>query len=304
MRKLLITGISGGQGRLVARRLCSRWQVTGVDRSPWPSPPPGVTVHTLDLRKKRFENVLRTERPDAVVHFGFVRHFRSDPALRHEVNVEGTKRLLEHCVAWGVKQLLVLSSSYVYGALPNNPRYMDEDHPLNASRTFPEIRDLGEVEGLASTFLWRYPEIATVILRPVNVLGPYVKSAIRRYLRLGVQPTVTGFNPMMQFIHEEDLAKAVELALENRLRGIYNVAGAGAVPLKTAIAATRGRPLPVPGPLARLMVEPLFQLGLYEFPSSALDFLKFPCTVSDRRFRTSTGFEPEHTLGDTFASIA
>ena len=88
------------------------------------------------------------------------------------------KHLLEYCAAYGVKKLVILSSSYVYGALPENPFYMDEDTALNVSRHYPEIRDLAEVDTLATGFLWRHPETATTILRPVNTLGYYVHSAI------------------------------------------------------------------------------------------------------------------------------
>ncbi len=79
-----------------------------------------------------------------------MRHFKSHPALRHEVNVNGTRRLLDFAVAHGVKQVVVVSSSYVYGALPENPYYMDESFPLNASRTYPEMRDLAEMDMLAT----------------------------------------------------------------------------------------------------------------------------------------------------------
>jgi UDP-glucose 4-epimerase len=103
VRKLLITGISGGQGRLVAKMAMRArpggepWEVVGVDRQKWASAPEGVVVHQFDMRKRRFEDVFRTDRPDAVVHLAFVRHFQSDQATRHEINVEGTKRVLEHC---------------------------------------------------------------------------------------------------------------------------------------------------------------------------------------------------------------
>jgi UDP-glucose 4-epimerase len=304
MKKVLITGISGGQGRLVAKRLLGRMEITGVDRIPWEGPPEGVTVHTLDLRKRGFENIFRHERPDAVVHLAFIRHFRFDPRMRHEVNVEGTQRLLENCARYEVKRVVVLSSSYVYGALPDNPRYIREDHPLNVSRTFPDLRDLAEVEGLVSTFLWRYPDIRTAILRPVNTLGYYVHSAIGTYFKLDVVPTVAGFDPMMQFIHEEDLAEAIALTLENELHGIYNVVGPGAVPLKTAIEAIGRRRISIPEPLAHLVIRQLFRFKMYSFPPEALDFIKYPCTVCGERFYRATGFEPLFSLEDTFASVA
>ena len=309
MPTLLITGISGGLGRLVAKAaLRTRpgqqpWEVVGVDRAKWPSAPAGVTVHHFDMRKRRFEDVFRTHRPDAVVHLAFVRHFRSDQAMRHEINVDGTKRVLEHCAEYGVKNLVVVSSSYVYGSLPSNERYMTEDHPLNASRNFPEIRDLCEVEGLVSTFLWQFPEIATCVLRPVNTLGHSVHNAIGRYMRLPVVPAIMGFNPMMQFLHEEDLAEAVLLALAKKIHGVFNVAGPGAVPLKRALKEMGRQRVSIPDPIAHLLIRTLFNLNIYQFPSGAIDFIKYPCTISDARFREATGFTPRHTLGEIFSSM-
>ena len=304
MKKLLITGISGGQGRLLAKRALGRWQITGVDRVAWEGAPEEISVHTLDLRKRGFENIFRTERPDAVVHLAFVRHFRTDPRVRHEVNVEGTQRLLDNCARYGVRQVVVLSSSYVYGAEADNPRYIREDHALNVSRTSPEMRDLAEVEGLVNTFLWRYPSIATSILRPVNTLGYYVHSAIGTYLKLDRVPTVAGFDPMMQFIHEEDVSEAIVLTLEHELRGVYNVVGPGAVPLKTAIAAIGKRRFSIPEPLAHTVIGQLFRFGIYQFPPDTIGFIKYPCTICGERFREATGFTPLFSLEDIFASVS
>ena len=97
--------------------------------------------------------------------------------------MRGTKQLLDHCIHHGVQKVVVISSSYVYGAFPENPYFMDEDSPLSASRAYPEIRDLVEVDTLASAYLWRYPHLHTCVLRPVNVLGYYVHSMIGQYLK-------------------------------------------------------------------------------------------------------------------------
>jgi len=301
--KLLITGIAGGQGRLIARRVGDFFKIAGVDRTPWEGFPPNVNMHVVDLRKRKFEDVFRTERPDAVVHMAFVRHFRAEPRVRHEVNVLGTKRVLEYAIAYGVKRIVVLSSSYVYGALPDNPYYVDEDYPLNVSRTYPEIRDLAEVDTLTTAFLWRHPEVVTAILRPVNTLGYYVHSAIGRYLAQPYVPTIMGFNPMLQFIHEEDVAEAVALALQTGAHGVFNVAGPGAVPLKVAIRETGGNAVPIPEPFARALFSRLFRLGLYHTPPGAMDFLKYPCTVDGSAFTRTTGFAPLFSLEDIFASV-
>ncbi len=303
MEKVLVTGIAGGLGRLLARRLLESWEVTGVDRVPFEGRPRGIEVHVVDLRKKKFEDVIRTEQPNAIVHMGFIRHFRTDDRVRHDVNVRGTKQLLDHCAHYGVQKLVVVSSGYVYGAFAENPFYMDEDHPLSASRSYPEIRDLVEVDTLASAFLWKYPHIRTSVLRPVNVLGHYVNSMIGGYLRLQRVPTIMGFDPMMQFIHEEDVCEAIALALQHGLQGVFNVAGPGAVPLHTAIRETGGTPIALPEPLVRPIFDRLFRFGLWPYPTGAFDYLKYPVTLSGRRFVDATNFRCLFGLEEIFQSV-
>jgi UDP-glucose 4-epimerase len=180
---------------------------------------------------------------------------------------------------------------------------MDEDSPLSASRSDPEIRDLVEVDTLASAFLWRYPHIRTCVLRPVNVLGRYVHSMIGTYLRQQRVPTVMGFDPMMQFIHEEDVSEAIALALEHGLQGVFNVVGPGEVPLHTAIRETRGNALSLPEPLMRPLFDRLFRWGALPYPPGAIDYLKFPVTVSGARFAEATNFRCLFGLEEIFQSV-
>ena len=306
MKRVLITGITSGLGQLVTRKLMRRqrgYQISGVDRKPWEGRPRGVSLTVADLRKRRFEDVIRRERPEVIVHMGSVRHFKGHPALRHEVNVGATKRLLDFSLTHGVKHVIIWSSSYVYGALPENPYYMDESFPLNSSRTYPEMRDLAEMDMLATAYLWRSPDIAITVLRAVNVLGYHAHSAIGRYLRNGRVPTVMGFNPVMQFIHEDDVSEAVVLAIECQTRGVFNLVGPGAVPLHVAIRETGSQKLPLPESLARPVINQLFRWGVYPFPPRAIDFAKYQCTLDGTLFREATGFMARFSLAETFAAV-
>ena len=94
-------------------------------------------------------------------------------------------------------------------------------------------------------------------------------------------PTVLGFDPMMQFVHEEDVCEAIALALEHGLQGVFNVTGPArcrstprsARPAARAAAArvrccarsiapaVPPRPVPVPGGRARLHQVPGDALG-------------------------------------------
>ncbi|MBW2230913.1 MAG: NAD-dependent epimerase/dehydratase family protein [Deltaproteobacteria bacterium] len=303
MKKVLITGVAGALGRLLAARLSDGVEVCGVDVVPWRGPGLGVRMHRVDLRKRRFEDVVRTERPDAVVHMGFVRHFDVGERERHDVNVRGTKQLLDHCVKYAVQQLVVVSSSAVYGAFAENPYAVGEDFPLSASRSYPEIRDQVEVDTLASGFLWQHPEVHTSVLRPVNVLGPTMRSMMATYLRLPRVPTVAGYDPMMQVIAEADMTESLVLALQKKLRGVYNVVGSGEVPLHTAIRESGGVSWPIPMPFARMICQRFFEWGVWSFPPGLVDYLRFPVSVSGKPFAEATGFEPRVSLREIFASM-
>jgi len=302
-KKVLITGIAGGQGQLLARGLADRYDVCGVDVVPLRRTIPGVRFQRVDLRKRRFEDVVRTERPWTVVHLGFVRHYEQGEDVRHDINVRGTKQLLDHCVKYDVEQLVVISSASCYGAFPENPYYMDEDFPLSASRSYPEIRDQVEVDTISTAFMWRHPEIRTCVLRPVHVLGERSTSMLASYLQLPRLPTVMGFDPMMQMISEEDMTRGLCLAIERGLRGPFNVVGAGEVPLHTAIAEVGATAWPIPGPIVKGVAQRLFDWGVWRYPPGVLDYLRYPVSISGARFSDQTGFEPTVSLTEMFRAM-
>ena len=105
------------------------------------------------------------------------------------------------------------------------------------------------------------------------------------------------------FFHEEDVGEAIALAVERRLRGVFNVTGPGEVPLHTAIRETGGAPLPLPEPLMRTAFTRLFRWGLIPFPPGAIDFLKFPLTISGDAFSDAAGFKPRFGLEEIFQSL-
>jgi UDP-glucose 4-epimerase len=236
------------------------------------------------------------------VHLGVRREMRGDEQARHDQNVRGTKRLLDHCVAFGVGQLVVMSTGTVYGAAPENPLYMSEDEPLSASRTYPEIRDRVEVDALASAFVWRVSEVATAVLRPVHVLGPHSTGMLADYLRRPRPPTVLGYDPLMQVIHEDDWTESIALALTRAVRGVFNVTGAGQVPLRTAIAEMGSEPLALPEFVMRPWIRAGFAAGLLPWPEGAIDYLKFPVTISGKAFVEATGWKPLFSLKETLSA--
>src|SRR5438876_8240720 len=245
--KIVITGIAGRLGRLVARRLHREGsgRVVGIDRRDFPGRPRDIEHVQVDLRSKKARDVFRGGDVAALVHMGVMHDPRAGQDEHHSWNVQGTARLLDACASYGVPKVIVLSSANVYGPRPDNAQFLTEDAPLNAGLHFPAIRDLIEVDMLASSFFWKQQSCETVILRPVHILAG-VHNAASNYLRLPHVPTLLGFDPMVQVIHEEDVVDVIMAALLPGMRGIFNVVGPGEVPLST-ILKELGRPtIPIP----------------------------------------------------------
>ena len=136
-RKLVLTGISGRLGRIVARALHRdpTWHLIGIDRRPFIGKPKDVEHHQVDLRTKRARDVFRHGDITALVHLGVRHDPRARAAEAYSWNVTGTSRLLEYCQAYRVPKVVLLSSADVYGPRPENPQFLTEDAPLPVSYT-------------------------------------------------------------------------------------------------------------------------------------------------------------------------
>jgi UDP-glucose 4-epimerase len=155
---------------------------------------------------------------------------------------------------------------------------------------------------LAQSFFWKHPRTETVILRPTHILGT-VKNAPSNYLRLNVVPTLMGFDPMVQLVHQDDLVRAILLALAPGVRGIFNVAGPPPVMLSRALQML-GRPsVPVPHTIAKLGIERMWRWRMTSFPAPELEFIRYVCMVDDSRAREVLGYQPRFDLGQTLHAV-
>lgn len=299
---VIVTGICGRLGRRLSRALHRRFEVIGVDGVGFGDRPPDVDHHELDLRSKRVRDVFRRPRVRALVHLGVIHNPHSKPEQSHVFNVIATQRLLEYVEQYEIPKVVVLSSGNVYGPRPDNPQFLTEDAPLLAGGRFSEIRDLIELDMTVQSFFWRNPRTETIILRPSHILGT-VRNAPSNYLRLKLVPTLLGFDPMIQVVHQDDVVAAILLSLQPGARGIFNVAGPPPVPLSRAIALLGRTALPLPSGAARLVVDRLFRWRVTSFPAPELDFIRYVCMVDDSRARRELGYAPANDLGATLSAV-
>lgn len=304
MATLLVTGIAGGLSQRVAVLLRQAGHtVVGVDyraldHEPREGEPlAGMKIYRANYNKTFIEDVFRYHAFDAVLHLGRVGNLKESIGKRFDLNVVGSQKIMNLCVQYKVKKVVVLSTFHIYGAHPANHTPIFEDEPLRAGLDFPQLADAIQLDNMASTWVYKYDDVQTVVLRPTNVVGPTIHNTMSKFLRQARVPHLFGFNPMTQFVHEDDLARAIVLAATGSERGIFNVAGAGVLPFQTAIELAGATTFPLPSTVASLYVA-----AFSRFPAYLLNFFKYPCVISDDAFRKAYRYVPEVDLRETIAS--
>ena len=293
--KILITGASSAISRLVAGALSPKYDLVGVDPRPAPrgSHFPGEFV-VADYHSRKLDEVFLNNQFEAVMHLGRIRESQKySSQYRFQMNVIGTQKLLDLCKLNGVKNLIVLSTYHVYGAHRLNALQLSEDAPLRALQSFPELVDAVELDHAATTFMWKNRETRTTVLRPTNVIGKHIRNTICSLLRSGVCPKIFGFDPLMQFIDEKDLARALVLALEQPIAGVFNVGGEGVIAYSHAIRHANAVMIPLPPFVTAGLVRVIAEISKMNLPPYLVEFFKYPTIVNDDSFRAKFGYQPK-----------
>ncbi|MFI5300958.1 MAG: SDR family oxidoreductase [Polyangiales bacterium] len=298
--KVLVLGIAGGVGRVVAKQLLERGhEVIGIDARAWPDAPKEIDLHEIDLRKRGAEDIFRTRRPEVMVHMATVTSLVMQGEERHRINLGGTRAAFEHCKHHGVRHAVFVGRHTFYGAAADSPLFHTEDEPPIGLASFPELIDLVAADLYAASAMWRIPEMTTTVLRTVYTLGPSGHGTLASFLHGARVPTVLGFDPLFHFMHEDDAARAIVLATEKQVRGVFNVCGPQPLPLSTVIARTGRKAMPLPEMLMESMIG---RFGLPKLPRGALSHVKYPIVVDGTAFKRALGFEHHIDEAATLAS--
>lgn len=297
---VLITGAAGALAQQVIQRLRDQVQIVAVDFREQTFHSDDIPSYKLDYNKRVFEDLFKTYDFDSVIHLGRIQSSEETMMRRYNANVLGTQKLMDLAHKYGIRHVVILSTFHVYGADAYNPALIDESAPLKAAELTQDLVDSVELENLANIYLWKYPDLHITILRPCNIVGPGVNNTISRLLSSKFPPCLVGFSPIMQFIHIDDMADAIELAHKKCHRGVFNVAPSDWVAYQDALELCGCTAISVPSipPILPKMIARL--LNLKSFPSYLLNYFKYPVVIDGREFEDTFGFKPKHQLREIF----
>jgi UDP-glucose 4-epimerase len=223
----------------------------------------------------------------------------------HEVNVIGTMSLLAAAGSAGspVRKVVLKSSGLVYGSNFRDPyQFREDDQRTRAPRTNVE-RSLIEVESILRDFADDSPHVDVSLLRFANVLGDDIETPYTTALKLPVVPEILGFDPRIQFVHEDDVVGALMYATMHSVPGVYNVGGDGSIPWSEVCAIVGKRRVALPPFFTNLAVEPLRLLRIVDMPPESLMLLRYGRHMDNDRYKRA-GYHFKYTTAGTVDSFA
>ena len=310
---VLVTGVSRHVGARMASVLAADpdiSRVIGVDTVPPPSltRDGGISLGRtefvrVDLRSPDIAQVIAAADIDTVVHMSLVSapSRSAGRAVMKEHNVIGTMQLLGACQrSTTVRRVVVRSTTAVYGSSPRDPAVFTEDLEPHEGPSHGYAKDAAEVEGYVRGFARRRPDMTVSLLRFVNFMGPGVDSPLTRYFTQPVLPTVFGFDPRLQFVHEDDAVEVLRRMATEDHPGTFNVAGAGVL-LLSQCARRAGRPtLPLFSPAFRLLGDVARRAGLVDYSPEQVRLMSHGRAVDCSRLEAALGWKPKFTTGAAF----
>jgi UDP-glucose 4-epimerase len=308
-RRVLVTGLGTFWGSHLAQQLEARDDIdviVGLDTEGPVLPLERTEFVRADSSYSILSRIVHATEVDTILHTHLsVDSTKLSGRATHEINVIGTMNLLAAAGSAGspVRKVVVKSSTLVYGSTYQDPAFFREDmQRVRGAKTRME-RSLLEVDAFVSDFAEDNPHVVVTVLRFSNVLGDHMRTPITRALRMPVIPEIMGFDPRMQFTHEDDVTGALLYATQHDVPGIYNIAGDGVLPWSEVCAIIGKRRVALPPVLTNLAAEPLRVLGFVDLPPELLDLLRYGRAVDNRRFKNA-GFRYRYTTPGTVSEFA
>lgn len=308
MKRIAITGSSGYLGSGLIRYLAQaepEAKILGLDIVP-PRNRSGHDFRQLDMRRPEFAQAIKDFRPDTIVHAAFVVPPMHNERKMRDINVEGSRRVLEAAAATGVERLLVTSSATALGARADNPPVMDDNWPGRAGAEFSYAAHKVELEEMVVRFAQDHPDIVVSCVRPCIVAGPNMDNYLRHLvLEMPVIVLLDGVDSTVQLVHEDDVSAAIHHILTSGAKGFFNLAASDTFTL-TQLSDLSGRPrMKAPFWLARTLAWIAWKTHFppHEYPAGFLYFLRYPWLAASNRLVHELGFQFRYTTNETLLGM-
>ncbi|WP_084723001.1 NAD-dependent epimerase/dehydratase family protein [Streptomonospora alba] len=304
-RVVLVTGVSRDLGGRVAEAVAAEPgvdRVVGVDAAPPRHPLGGAEYVSADLHGGSLAQTVADSGADTVLHLGLTPSGGSSGgrAAADNGNILGTMQLLDGCQrSAAVSRLVVRSSAAVYGESGREQALCTEEREARSLPRSAYAHNAAEVEEHTGALARRRPEVSVAVLRFASFIGPSIDTPLTRYFGLRLVPTVRGYDPNMQFIHEDDGVEAVRRMALSGSDGVFNVAGSGSLPLSQCLRRVGRRRFAMPERGLR-MLGGIARRGKLDYSPDQLRLLCSDRVVDFSKLERELGWSPAYSSQEAF----
>lgn len=292
--RVFVTGSSSHLAQALLPGLCERAdieQVTGIDLLPPQFQHPKFDALRLDIRDPRLDQ--RMVGHNALIHMAFiVLRGKTTETEMFSVNVKGSHMVFHAARRAGVQRLIHLSSASVYGS----GVHLSEDAPLAPLPQFLYARHKAHLEQLLAI---EFPECAR--LRPHVILGPHAQPVLKQLLNQPCYVRLPEPYPLLQCVHEDDVAQAILLCLERDARGAFNLAVEDNVSFRDAIKSRHRLSVPLPLAVARGGLNLAWKLSGWGGEPAWIDGLTQTLLINCRRAHVELGWRSRYSAAEVLA---
>lgn len=252
-----------------------------------------------DIRDKRIFEDLRGY--DAIIHLAFIVSPISNRREMYSINLDGSKNVFNCAIKAGIKKIIHASSVAAYGAFPENPIPITEEHPIRLMKKhFYYNETKYYVEKYLDELSKKYPDVIITRIRPSIFLGPNINNFFRTYF-LGNKIYTFSPDVLVQLAWIDDVAEVFYLVLKKDVSGAFNIGADNPISSREIAEKLGINCVKLPYHFGLLLINALYKLRILKSLTPGwIRATRYPIIVDSSKAKQVLGWTPKY---DTYGSV-
>ena len=304
---ILITGSQGYLGQIVLKKLHHLKDALGIQKII------GLDIHDVnsgildytyikkDIRDTSICELCIEHKVTHIVHLAAILNTQNHSReFLYDVDVLGTKNILEAAVAANAEQIIISSSGAAYGYHADNPNWLAETDPLRGNDDYPYSHHKKLIEEMMADYKKEHPKLHQVIFRVCTILGKTTDNLITDLFKKKNIIGIRGYESPFVFVWDEDIANCMVQAVEHHIDGIFNVAGNGSITNKDIASILQKKYRNIPSGILSSLLWIGKKLKLSQYGPEQLIFLKYRPVLNNQKLIHQFPYTLQKTSLETF----
>ncbi len=307
MKKILITGASGYIGSQLIKKFSTKpVEIIGTDIADANINFENYKFIKADLRTNEVKQMVLKHKPNVIIHLAAIvsptKNMTRD--FIYDVEVNGTKKILEACVEANVEKIVVTSSGAAYGYYADNAEWLQEEDPIRGNHEFAYAWHKRVIEEMLAEYRQSNPELKQLIFRVSTILGDNTKNDITNLFQKKNMLGLKGYATPFVIIWDQDLLKILSISALEDVYGIYNVAGDDTITMKDIAKIIGKKYIEISPNLIKLALRIAKPLKLSRYGPEQVKFLQYRPVLDNKKLKSEFKYIPQKTSKEAFIHYA